>query len=263
MAQEQAKALVSAVDEGGREPIDLSRLRGLLRAAQAAEGAARASLAGEINAVLTRLREPGNESEEAQVLVTELDAHAFDKLVDARGVSARKSAVETLLSLGFPHALKVDPGDLEFARKAAVREAEHARRLALGLPAEGDGEDAATGEFQRRLKQTRSSATWLTVLTGLLLAVKALALFDDNSPWTGLLALLAVGLSAGSTTYLTKAMPPTSNQALPVVGLVFGALLALGMTPAVGWTAGVAGLGAFVALIILLAWQYEEPSANQ
>lgn len=63
--------------------------------------------------LLIAMRAPGDEPEEARLLVAHLEAKTLTALVDEKGRRAHTEAVETLLSLGFPHALNVTPEDLK------------------------------------------------------------------------------------------------------------------------------------------------------
>lgn len=74
-------------------------------------------LSTELVETLIAMRAPGDEAEEARLLLAHLDAKTLRSLcVDAEGRSPHHEAVETLLSLGFPHALSVSPEDLELLR---------------------------------------------------------------------------------------------------------------------------------------------------
>ena len=73
-------------------------------------------LTTEVIDLLVEMREPGDEAEEAQLLLAHLDAKTLQHLRDTQGRKAQSEAVKTLLSLGFPHALKVSPEDLEQLR---------------------------------------------------------------------------------------------------------------------------------------------------
>ncbi len=66
----------------------------------------------EVIDTLIAMRAPGDEAEEARLIVAHLDAKTLHKLVDEKGRRAHQEAVETLLSLGFPHALNISPDDL-------------------------------------------------------------------------------------------------------------------------------------------------------
>ena len=70
-------------------------------------------LTTELIDALIEMRAPGDEEAEARVLVAHLDAKTLKHLVDEQGRRAHREAVETLLSLGFPHALQVSPEDLD------------------------------------------------------------------------------------------------------------------------------------------------------
>lgn len=69
---------------------------------------------------LIAMRAPGDEAEECRLIVAHLEAKTLNRLVDSNGRSAHKEAVETLLSLGFPHALQVAPEDLQKYRDGTL-----------------------------------------------------------------------------------------------------------------------------------------------
>ncbi len=98
------------------QPAETDRLAVLLGHARGSTGSARASAAMRINALLRVMRAPGNEAVEADVILAGLEQKLFHDLVDGQGVDCRQQAVETLLATGFPHALKVSPEDLAYAR---------------------------------------------------------------------------------------------------------------------------------------------------
>src|SRR4051812_47386123 len=86
------------------EPESSPETRGLpslIASASTTFGRDRTALAGEINALLGRMRAPGHEAEEAKVVLTALEQKALHDLVDVEGRSCRKEAVETLLATGF------------------------------------------------------------------------------------------------------------------------------------------------------------------
>lgn len=71
---------------------------------------------------LIAMRAPGDEADEARVVLQHLDAKSLDGIIDAKGRRAKHEAVETLLSLGFPHALNVSPEDLADYRRSNPEE---------------------------------------------------------------------------------------------------------------------------------------------
>jgi hypothetical protein len=253
MGHDRTSARPSHPSDSG-EPPDVARLRGLVLAARSAQGGARTALAGEINQLLTRLSEPGNESEEARLLVAELDSHAFDELLDERGVSSRKAAVLALLSLGFPHALNVDPDDLAFARR------EERREKARESDEEDENEQPpAATDYTRKLKKSRAVALGLAGLSSLALVPAAVVALMDGSTLVPVFCLLQVLLSAGAAGYLVAAMPPLEQQAAPIAAIVFGVLIALCLIPAAGLFAVIAAGGSAGALAALIGWQYDDP----
>lgn len=99
---------------GARSPAELAPL---IAEAQAAVGDVRQEAAERIVDLLIALRAPGNEAAEAKAILAALDVSQLNGLVDGKGRDCRKEAVETLLACGFPHALAVNPADLEHARR--------------------------------------------------------------------------------------------------------------------------------------------------
>lgn len=257
--RERAQGLTSPVEAGEDTEVHLTRLRGLLRAVNAARGDARTTLAGEVNQVLAKIREPGNESAEARVLVAELDAHAFDDLIDARGVSSRKEAVETLISLGFPHALKVDPEDLAFARKDVGQE-ENRRIRAGRLEMARRGEEPLPAtDYDRKLDRSRKIAVGLASLSSLILLGTLASMPTWPSLGLQLMGVVQALLAVGSTAYLAAARPSLEHQAVPIVGLVFAVVVSLGLLLAEPLVGAIALGGSGAALAALIAWQYDDP----
>jgi hypothetical protein len=69
---------------------------------------------------IAQARPEGNK-ELCEALETVLSGKQLDRLVDTNGRFCRAEAVETLLSLGFPFALRVNPEDLESAQSSRAR----------------------------------------------------------------------------------------------------------------------------------------------
>jgi len=88
----------------------------LLRALEAVPDPARPEIATRLNDVLLAMRAPGHESEESELVMEALSSKALHDVVDTRGRSCRKEAVQTMMACGFPHALLLDPDDMAFAR---------------------------------------------------------------------------------------------------------------------------------------------------
>lgn len=88
-------------------------------------------LAGEINALLAAMREPGNEAAEAKAVLAELGLASLEGLLGPDGRSCRAEAVETLLACGFPHALEVLPEDLAHHHELRERRAKGPLPLVL------------------------------------------------------------------------------------------------------------------------------------
>jgi hypothetical protein len=176
----------------GRALKPHERLPALLAKARANDHALREAIDA-----LIAMRAPGDESEEARVLLQQLDADALDTLFDESGRDAKAEAVETLLSLGFPYALHVRPQDLEYLRRekpdslgAVVLRIQAARSAMLVCSAFGLG---------------GLLGTWSQHLGG-----------GDALPWA-----LATFAGAG---WLRSRAPQLNNQAAPVTLVGLGLL---------------------------------------
>lgn len=112
----------------------------------------RRDLAGQINVVLQRMRAPGNDTAEAAAIHAALDQHALDDLFDADGRSCRREAVETLIAMGFPHALTVSPEDFAEMRRGSL--------------------DSALGR-ERTVRRALYAVTIALALVGMLLSARA------------------------------------------------------------------------------------------
>lgn len=69
-------------------------------------------VATQITTLLIEMRSAGNERAEALAILAALEARSFDGLYDWQGRSCRAVAVETLLTCGYPEALRVSPDDM-------------------------------------------------------------------------------------------------------------------------------------------------------
>lgn len=104
---------VSSVEESSQEKPHEKLARLVPHAAQERDPDEQRRITTELIDTLIAMRAPGDEAEEAAILIAHLDAKTLEHLIDEKGRRARREAVATLLSLGFPHALKVSPDDLE------------------------------------------------------------------------------------------------------------------------------------------------------
>jgi hypothetical protein len=95
---------------------DLVKFKAMLEGIKTLTPDEQQASAESINDVLIAMRAPGNDAEEAALLLKELDLKSFTGLTDSRGRNCRKEAVETLMHIGFPHALQITPHDFEYAR---------------------------------------------------------------------------------------------------------------------------------------------------
>jgi hypothetical protein len=114
--------------------LNLDRFNALLEALPRLAPEDREKSAGEIIDLLIAMRETGHDAVECAVVLEQLDLEALGRVVDPEGRNARKEAVETLMAMGFPHALKISPDDFAFARTFVI-DTEHPwrRRIRRGL----------------------------------------------------------------------------------------------------------------------------------
>lgn len=101
-----------SIDESSLTSVALETLQ----RARNSEGDDRLELATELNRLLRRGPPEGERELWAQFVLERLDDEAFHDLYDSEGISCRAIAVEAVLSLGFPHALHLEPDDLEYLR---------------------------------------------------------------------------------------------------------------------------------------------------
>jgi hypothetical protein len=80
-------------------------------------------LAGRLNAALRTLPHIEGPLAAAGWLTRALETGSLGEWVDVQGGSCRATAVQVLLSLGYPYALEVSPEDLEFLRSSAAKPA--------------------------------------------------------------------------------------------------------------------------------------------
>lgn len=102
--------------DAARPAPDLERLRALVDKRTAPQASGRAQLAQDINAALRDLERQEPSREVADFLLMQLESGALAGLVDPKGRGCRATAVEALISMGFPYALEVSPDDLEHLR---------------------------------------------------------------------------------------------------------------------------------------------------
>jgi hypothetical protein len=79
------------------------------------------ALAGQLNRLLGVAPSPDDREAYAHLLLDKLEDEAFHELYDAQGISSRALAVESVLQLGWPWALHLDPADLEYLRAVKPR----------------------------------------------------------------------------------------------------------------------------------------------
>ena len=81
---------------------------------------------------LIAMRAPGDEADEARVVLQHLDAKSLDGLIDAKGRRAKHGAVETLLSLGFSACAQREPRGPRRVPQVEAGEELRAQRMTNG-----------------------------------------------------------------------------------------------------------------------------------
>jgi hypothetical protein len=177
---------------------------------------------------LVAMRAPGDEADEARVLLQHLDAKSLDGLFDETGRNAKREAVKTLLSLGFPHALNVSPEDLAEYRKTKPDE--------LGAEV---------------LRKDRRQL-WLLVLVLVAQApLVALTLPADDRRFTWwALAAMATTVAGAAWGLLQRSQPETSAwpQTLAVLGVLAGTAIA-----ALSGPTGLTAIAILVTVLVVVA----------
>ncbi|NOJ93811.1 hypothetical protein HMI51_12840 [Corallococcus coralloides] len=199
----------------------------LAQQARRAQGDEQRRLAWNLNQLLEELGARGGGRTEADAFHRLLEGGNLDGLVDSDGRSCRATAVESLLSLGFPYALEVRPEDLEHLTNAPAPGAR------LTPPRGGPFPALAVGLGALAL-QVVLGLTGVVVPGGLLILQGLLTLLS--------LTLLTVA-SVGSPLY---------RGALALLTVVSGVGLGMVLVPEVpaGWAAGLGGLvAAFLAAL--------------
>jgi hypothetical protein len=106
-------------------PPDLNKFRLQVLSLKTARGDERMLIATIINEMMRAMRAPGHDEAEAAAILRELDLGTLSNLHDENAVSCRAEAVETLLAIGDPHTLGLDPKDVAYAesvrRPTAIR----------------------------------------------------------------------------------------------------------------------------------------------
>ena len=233
----QQVQLANAPPSSSSEPesIDVRRFPYLVEGARASGAADKRALAFEINNLLIAMREHGHEDTEARVLLTALDGHHLDGLVDKDGRACRKEAVETLLNCGFPHALEVSHEDLVFARTWVP--------LAASIET----------PWAEQLKRTRRNGAWL-VVGGELLAMVIGAAMGARSP-VMLVAMIAGLIACGAAVLFAKSPAVVEGQSSWGALLVVCAIAQLVTAFSLGPAAVIGGVGIIAGLLTALSGQ--------
>jgi len=110
--------LATASYEASSTPFD--DVRALTRKVVSSSGPERVRWAGDLNAALRALPTRAPAEEVSRHLVEALDQKTWEGLQDAEGWTCRAIAVQTLVGLGYPWALWVDPEDLAHLRQNPI-----------------------------------------------------------------------------------------------------------------------------------------------
>ena len=189
---------------------------------------ARQRLVHELIEALVAMRAPGDEAAEARALLAHLESRQLRGLKDDAGRDAHREAVETLLSLGFPHALHVSPEDLAQYRAAGELGAEVLSRTRYRNRASALAGLSQAGALYLAYLFGAPEAARFVAAAAALAGVGALLFWERKPKKSAKLPLALIGLSAA--------------------GLAAGALT----VPALG----VAALGTFAALVVA-QWEPE------
>lgn len=226
---------------------DLKRFRALVLEAQEGSGDDRARAAAALNDALIRMRAPGNDEAEATEILLQLSLDTLTTLTDEKGRNCRKEAVETLMHMGFPHALKVSPEDFEFARRY------------VAYPT---APEAGPTPWQKTMRNTRLACAALVVGGNAAGAIGVLGASGIPAGLTGF-ALVAALFNIGAALWLVSRRLHPEEQTLPLTALVCGtaldvvaAALSGSVLPGIGFLGSAAGIAAATS------WQYNEDKVN-
>jgi hypothetical protein len=185
---------------------------------------------------LIAMRAPGDEADEARVVVAQLDAKSLEGLRDEAGRDARAEAVETLLSLGFPYALNVSPEDLAYFR---------------------DEKPQTLADLVRKLRRTRTQTLQFALAVQAIAAGTVYAAMKPE-PAFSVPSFLLGGATVALAAWLSSRPPKDKPQTVPMTFVSLGLIA----TAAAGALAGPVGLGltVVVSLVVyqLLGWQPEK-----
>ena len=95
----------------GENPVTLIEL---VHRARNSEGQERVWLATLVNQRLARLKRLPDAEQLVTFFLEQLDDAEFGRLTDKHGWPCRAAVVEAIIELGYPHALQLDPDDVEY-----------------------------------------------------------------------------------------------------------------------------------------------------
>ncbi len=220
----------------------------LLRALNAVPDSARPDIATRLNDVLIAMRAPGHESEEAELVMEALSSQELHDVIDTRGRSCRKEAVQTMMACGFPHALMLDPDDMAFSRSfVTVRPTE---------PDVVNDEPDALEPWESGMRGNRRLGASVMSTLQIVSAIWSV------TAMTGPSAIAAVGLSLlGLLAAATLAFTRPRDFNIGTFG-AFATILALvGFVVALAaqsWEVAIAPIGVAVGLYVSIAGLYDE-----
>jgi hypothetical protein len=221
-----------------RSSARLQALPVLVRFLTEAPPAERPAIATQVNDLLIAMREPGHEAEEAELVMAALDAGRFADVVDDRGRSCRREAVETMLASGFPHALLLTPEDLAFAR-------------AYVSPAATSGLEPPLASWERNSRQYRIAGGALMVI-GTLVSLFFASPMSSGAPMAAVASVVSwlAGLAAAALLMFKRPrdVNVASVGALVTVVLLAQFILAVSGLHAMALAAISMGVGLYVAV---------------
>ncbi|MFT3842886.1 MAG: hypothetical protein QM723_38215 [Myxococcaceae bacterium] len=245
-----AEELDSREREGGAR---VAKLPQLVDALTGADSDDRVRIAGELNELLIAMRAPGHEGAESAVVQAALNAKKLHGVVDKRGRSCRREAVETLLATGFPHALEVAPEDLAFARSFDAKEAQ--------APAHERAERGPPNEWKQQMRARRNAAA-IIASTGSALAVvgQLIHLAKHSDPGLARFGSIALALVTAAVTFaFARRETDTQDQGSFGTAIAITTLLQLLCVFGSGWEGSPALVGGGAALIAIFMGEYDEP----
>lgn len=231
----------------------LARFDELLTKLEQAQGLDRVAVASRLNDVLIAMREPGHETEEAELVMRALGSRALHDLVDGEGRSCRKEAVETMMACGYPHALLLESDDIAFAR--AYRKQARAQR---GLTDDDDDDPLELWETEAQRHRRVGSGV---MVAGQVLSVIGMLTVEKSAPLSSAFLPISVWTAGLAIAWALWHIRPrelniSSLGALVTLFMFYGVVVALATGSA---SVALAALALPFGLGISLSF-YDQPS---